>query len=110
MNTPISLRLLIMQTGNENWIAVSLERYVMAQGQSANGAVQAFKQSLIADVAFGMKQGNEDQPLAGIEAAPAKYWDAYENAAPMDRPSAPIDVQGGLPIPIEDVRETRLSH
>ena len=59
MNTPISLRLLIMQTGSDNWIAVSLERYIMAQGQSAEAAVQAFKRTLIADVAFGSQTGQQ---------------------------------------------------
>ena len=109
MSTPISLRLLIMQTGNDNWIAVSLERYIMAQGQSVDGAVQAFRKTLISDVVFGIKHGHEDQPLAGIEAAPAKYWDAYEKAIPVDRPTmdSHIDVQGSLRIPIQDVREMR---
>lgn len=112
MKSPISLRLLIMQTGNDNWLAVSLERYIMAQGQSVDGAVQAFRNTLIADVSFGVSQGNEDQPLAGIEAAPAKYWDAYEKATPIDQTamSSHIDVQGSLRIPIEDVRQVHLAH
>ena len=112
MKSPISLRLLIMQTGTDNWVAVSLEHYIMAQSQSVDGAVQAFQKTLIADVAFGVSQGNGDQPLAGIAAAPAKYWDAYEKALPVDRTamSPHIDVQGSLRIPIEDVREVRLAH
>ena len=112
MKSPISLRLLIMQTGNDNWIAVSLEHYIMAQGQSVDGAVQAFKKTLIADVAFGVSQGNEDQPLASIAAAPTKYWDAYKRALPLDATamSSHVDVQDNLRIPIQDVREVRLAH
>ena len=34
----------------------------------------------------GVEHGDAERPLAGIDPAPAKFWDAYETATPMDEP------------------------
>ena len=110
MADPISLRLLVMRTDTGNWIAVSLERYIMAQGQSADEAVAAFKRTLEAEIRFGLRI-NEEQPLASKAAAPVKYWNAYESARPSPSPvkTTGIDIEGFTRVPVHAVREMHLS-
>ena len=75
------------------WIAVCLERYIVAQGNSPDDALREFKAMLAAEIIRGIERGNADQPLAGIEPAPAKYWDVFETAEPHDPPSLEVDIK-----------------
>ena len=101
----------------DTWLAVSLERYIMAQGNSSDDAILEFKKMLAGEIIYGIEHADAIRPLAGIEPAPAKYWDAYERATPY-RPSTPVSTtfliskvptEAGVPVAVPEVEELRLA-
>ena len=89
----IILSVLMMEGSLDGvWIAVCLERYIMAQGNSKHDVIRELKAMLAAEAIYGLEHGNPMQPLAGIEPAPAEYWDVYETAVPCDPPSMEINI------------------
>lgn len=79
----MDLRLLVQPSAQPGlWVAICLERYIVAQGDSEKQAVSNFSAMLCADMVYGIEQGNTDDPLKGIPPAPAKYWDAFATGGP----------------------------
>ena len=59
-------------------MTVCLERYIVAQGESAKEALSNFCAMLIAEIEYGLELADSSNPLAGIPPAPTKYWDEFE--------------------------------
>ena len=74
----------------DTWVAVSLERYIAAQGSSPQDAIREFTAMLASELVYGIEYGDATRPLAGIEPAPAKYWDKFEMAKPYDPPEVHV--------------------
>ena len=87
MKMSIKLRVLIKRgEALDVWLAVCLERCIVAQASSQEEVVREFQAILAAEVAYGVRHGDPAHPLDGIEPAPTQYWDAFERASPMDPP------------------------
>ena len=110
MKASNTLKLLILRA-DDVWIAVSLDHYIMAQGESVKDVIHQFKLTLAAEVLYSIKHGDAEQPLQGIEPAPTEYWDAYKEASPLDSDSMDIHVEleDVDHIPIPSVQEMRLA-
>ena len=75
---PMKLRVLVRQSMQpELWVAICLERYIVAQGNSAREAVRSLGKMLTVEIGRGIDRGNEIDPLAGIRPAPTEYWDMF---------------------------------
>ena len=59
-------------------VAIGLEHYIAAQGDTAKDAMLNFVKTLYAELVLCAQYGYEG--LDAIEKAPQKYWDMYENA------------------------------
>ena len=91
MNLNLPLKVLLMKGElEETWIAISLERYIAAQGDSPRNAIREFTAMLGAEFAYGLEHGDPSHPLAGIAPAPTKYWDKFETAQPYDPPTMEV--------------------
>ena len=85
------LRVLLMSGKLKGtWIAVSLEHYIAAQGNSHRDAIREFTAMLGSEVAYGAEHGDPRQPLAHIEPAPNKYWRKFEKAKPYEPPKMEV--------------------
>ena len=85
------LKVLLMRGElEETWIAVSLEHYIAAQGNSPRDAIREFTAMLGSEIAYGIEHGDPVQPLASIASAPDKYWRKFETAQPYDPPTMEV--------------------
>ncbi len=79
----MNLRVLVKPSRQEGlWVAICLERYIVAQGTSEKEALCNFNSMLVAETLSGIEDGNIDNPLKGIPPAPAEYWDDFETGGP----------------------------
>ncbi len=96
----LPLKILLKETDQrDGWLAISLERYIVGQGNTLLEAWEQFGVSLCFEIVLGLKLGKSaTQPLAGIQPAPSRYWDMYETAQPeeMQDFSFPTN-ENGLP-------------
>ena len=93
MNLNLPLKVLLMRGElEETWIAVSLERYIVAQGDSPGNAIREFTAMLGSEIVYGIEHGDPGQPLAGIAPAPTRYWDKFETAQPYDPPAMEVQL------------------
>lgn len=73
------------------WVAICLDRYIVAQGESEKDALRQFGAMLAAALSLGVEEGNREDPLKGIPPAPVQYWDDFfigqPCRLPMQRPS-----------------------
>lgn len=93
LNIPLNLNVLLIKGELEDaWVAVSLERYIVAQGDSPENAIREFTLMLGSEIAYGTEHGDSSQPLAGIPPAPTKYWDKFETAKPYDPPTRKVEL------------------
>ena len=60
------------------YVAVGLEHYIAAQGDSAKDVMLNFFKTLLAELVLCAHYGYEG--LDAIEKAPQEYWDMYEDA------------------------------
>ena len=60
------------------YVAVGLEHYIAAQGDSAKDVMLNFVKTLYAELVLCAQYGYEG--LDAIEKAPQEYWDMYEDA------------------------------
>ena len=86
VNEPMPLKVLLKKGDSGVWLAISLERYIVAQGRTKDEVLEQFALSLAAEIVLGVKMGNSvEHPLAGIVPAPSKYWDMYEQATSEEK-------------------------
>ena len=110
MDNESSVRVLLtLGSLKDTWIAVCLEHYIAAQGNSTEAVIREFKAMFAAEIIYGMEHGNADQPLAGIEPAPDKYWQMFEAATPFDPPSMPLNIIIESARELPDVGQMRLA-
>ena len=77
----VPLRVLLKRGKSGAWLAICLERYIVAQGETPDDARQQFAFSLAAEIILGVEMGNSvAHPLEGIAPAPVRYWDMFEQA------------------------------
>ena len=91
----MNLRALVRPSAQEGlWVAICLERYIVAQGESAKEALHNFAAMLAAEFEYGSEVGDPANPLAGIPQAPTKYWDEFDVGDPcrlrLPKPSQSI--------------------
>ncbi|MDE0191227.1 MAG: hypothetical protein OXQ90_07705 [Gammaproteobacteria bacterium] len=80
-----------------HWVAICLERYIVAQGDSEKDALRNFAAMLAAETMRGIEEGHVANPLRGIPPAPAKYWDAFETGGPCRLRLPKIHEQPAVP-------------
>ena len=68
----------VVVKGTVCYVAIGLEHYITAQGETPKEAMFNFVKTLAADLAFCDAHGLK--PLEGVEKAPKKYWDMYNKA------------------------------
>ncbi len=86
------------------WVAISLQHYIVAQGNSPSDAVQTLRWTYWTQVLLDKEKGV--QPLSQIEKAPEEYWKSYASGIPLamkadftppfsldDVPAVPEDVR-----------------
>lgn len=69
----------------DRWLAVCVDRYMVAEGDSPKDAVKALDRVVRVEVAHGVEKGYEN-PLKRLSKAPAKYLDAFESASMSPAP------------------------
>ncbi|MGB8682321.1 MAG: hypothetical protein WCD12_05510 [Candidatus Binatus sp.] len=79
-----TLRVLLFEEHHKGWIAQCLEVDIAAQGSSMKEAMRNFQEVFATQVAFDLSKGRE--PLAGKKQAPPWYWQALEEAEPLQNP------------------------
>ena len=112
MKNESSIRVLLMPGSlNNTWIAVCLEHYIAAQGTSTDDVIREFKTMLAAEIIYGIEHGNADQPFAGIEPAPNKYWEMFDAAKPFDPPSMTVNIiiEPAQELVLPEVEQLRLA-
>ena len=62
---------------DDSWVAVCLDRYVVAQGKTQEAAMIELIQTLDSEIRLGLERGQTEDPLQGITPAPTEYWDMY---------------------------------
>ena len=86
VSKPMPLRILLKQGKSGVWLAICLERYIVAQGDTPEAAQQQLALSLAAEIVLGVQMGNSpEHPLEGIPQAPIRYWDMYEQATSEEK-------------------------
>ena len=80
------------------WIIQGLQYDICAQGESVEEATNAFDLAFVANVCASIHVNGE--PLKGIDAAPAKYWDMFrESRISVDAPQEPVRVTSASSVP-----------
>jgi hypothetical protein len=79
-----TLRVLLFEEHHKGWIAQCLEVDIAAQGSSMKEARKNFQDVFAAQVAFDLSKGRE--PLEGKKQAPPWYWQALDEAEPLQNP------------------------
>jgi hypothetical protein len=75
------LRVLLFERWPGRWIARALEHDIEVEERSIDGALQALLGIIHAHIKFDQRHGRA--PLSGFSSAPARYWQAYMNATPL---------------------------
>jgi hypothetical protein len=70
-----SISILLRPEGN-GWAAQCLEYDIAAQGATIHDAKYAIEKAFVGQVIVDLSTGNA--PLADVPAAPAEYWQAFE--------------------------------
>lgn len=60
----------------DTYVAIGLDKYIIAQGCSIEEAKAAWWEAASAEIGYGLCNGFED-PLQDIPEAPEKYWSIY---------------------------------
>lgn len=75
----LALRVLIRPSEQpDRWVAVCIDRYMVAEGDSPESAAQALDMVLRAEMSYGVELGYRRDPLERLPSAPHKYHDAFE--------------------------------
>ena len=100
----LEIRVVAFQAG-EQWIVQGLEYDVGTQGASISEAFRRFFVTMTAEIGVSLSMGQE--PLAGIDRAPQKFWDMWNSATDSYDGKVPdVSFQDGITAPhiIPDVR------
>ena len=65
------------------WIAQCLEHDIVAQGANVKEAKERLILTVVCQIAVDLKNGK--RPLEGIDKAPQKYWEQFEEGLCLDR-------------------------
>lgn len=77
----MTLRVLVMQSALPNtWLAVCIDRYMVAEGDTPKKAATALDRVFRAELAYGIEHGNERDPLDRLPPAPAEYHKMFKQA------------------------------
>ena len=83
----LALRVLVWPNGlPDRWVALCLDRYMVAEGDSPEEASTALERVCRAEVAYGVERGFEEHPLERLPPAPHKYHAAFEAAVLPPKP------------------------
>ena len=63
----------------DRWLAVCIDRYMVAEGDSPEEAANALKRVFRAEIALGLEMGFEDNPLERLPKAPKKFEQLFNN-------------------------------
>ena len=75
-------------------LAVCLEHYIVAHGKSPEEAFLELQRMLVAEVAYGIRNGPAGNPLASIPKAPDEYWRKFRKAGVYEiARAAPITIK-----------------
>lgn len=86
MESSLRFRVLLIAHG-DSWSAQCLEYDLAAQGKTLTEAQRSFERLINDQVAIDKHFGRK--PFAGLPRAPKIYWDAWNQASQLTRPSAP---------------------
>ncbi len=93
----MKLRVLVRQSDQPGlWVAVCLERYIAAQGETERDALGNLALTLSAEIMRGLEDGKTENPLAGIPPAPTEYWDDFDRGDTC-RKRCPKGIQSKVP-------------
>ena len=68
-------------TSLDVWVAIGLEHYIAAQGQTEEETIKEFMKTVISEIAYRCSVlRNRENPLEAIERAPQHYWDLYKKS------------------------------
>ena len=110
-NAP-QLRVLLQSVGDQAWIAVGLERFIVAEGETQKQAAKQFHALLASEIAYGMRHRDREDPLSDIPVAPLSVFDAWHAATkqvPIRLSQMTVTVHGvtetEVRIPAPELRE-----
>ena len=93
---PITVRVLVIQRGNDQWLAQGLDCDIAAQGQSDDQAIRSFLRLLQARIRRDLQNGR--QPLEGLPPAPDHFFDKWERLErKFDRLVTDSNTAGNVP-------------
>ena len=77
----MTLRVLVMPSAlTDTWLAVCIDRYMVAEGDTPENAATALDRVFRAELAYGMEHGNNSDPLDRLPPAPDKYHEMFKKA------------------------------
>ena len=87
----VPLRVLIKQSELQGvWVAVCIDRYLVAQGKSPLEACESLKACVRAAVEHGVQIGFKEHPLEHLPEAPARYLADFEAGTTPPPPRTPV--------------------
>ena len=105
----MNLRVLVQPSRQQDlWVAICLERYIVAQGNTEKEAVRNFALMLAMEIMRGVECGNTTDPLLGIPQAPTKYWDLFGQSSQRCNYHIPKKARNATSVPFPKI-EKRLA-
>jgi hypothetical protein len=85
---------IVLYPEGDYWIAQGLQFDITARGNTRQEAASRFKAKVGAEILISFEIGDQT-PLSGVERAPQKFWDMFEEAQKSaDADEAPMPLLG----------------